>query len=386
MYNKATKYLYAHKYNKALAFFKKEPLEFKEKYLNMGNCYRALNDTDNALKCYLLAARERMPNAEGRYGQYALALNNLGLLSYALGKDSEALDFYTGALTINPLHYECIWNYSNALLRKYFSSDTPNADDWAKGWSMYEYRFKRENGAVRISSGLPRWDGVSSGNSICVLAEQGLGDKIMFGRYISYLRKYFKEIYVECHPSLDVFFSDYKICRVPTGEVCIPICSLAGQFGLVPENWLEGKFNAREFSGFNIGVVWSGSPTHANDRNRSCPSSYFSALSAYGNLYSLNPSARCGRNMVHIASNSWEETASSILGMDVVVSVDTSIVHLAGTLGVPCILVQPIQETDFRWGLGHSDTPWYKSVRIVNHTNWDVAFAEVAKILGEMNV
>lgn len=387
MYNKATKYLYAGKNSKALAFYKKEPLDFKEKFLNMGNCYRSLGDRENALACYLKAARVDMPDAEGRRGEYGLAYNNLGLLSYANGNDQEAIDFYIAALTVNPIHYEGIWNYANALLRKYFSSDSPSATDWANGWSMYEYRFKRENGAVKISTGLPRWNGISSGNSICVLAEQGLGDKIMFGRYIHLLKKYFKEIYVECHPSLDVFFSDFKICRVPTGEVSIPICSLAGHFGLISEKWLEGKFTARKFdSGLNIGVVWSGSTTHANDKNRSCPSSYFSALAKYGTLHSLNPSAKPAINVIPYSGDSWASTASTLLGLDVVISVDTSIVHLAGTLGVPCIMVQPKHETDFRWGLGHTDTPWYSSVRIVNHTNWDTAFSIVGKLLGEMHV
>lgn len=388
MYNKATKYLYAGKHAKALAFYKKEPLEFKEKYLNMGNCYKQLGDLDNALKCYLRAADASLPNAEGVRGEYALAYNNLGLLSYAMGNDDDAISFYKAALKLNPMHQEAIWNHANATLRRYFSSDAPNPVDWQVGWQLYEYRFKRENGAVRISCGvLPRWDGISSGDSICVIAEQGLGDKIMFGRYIHCLRSYFKTVYVQCHPSLDVFFSDFEICRDAVGSCYVPICSLAGHFGLVSEKWLEGKFNARDFgSGLNIGCVWSGSNTHANDRNRSCPSSYFSGLAKYGNLYSLNPGARPAKNVLAIGTKDWSSTASAILGLDVVVTVDTSIVHLAGTLGVPCIMVQPVVETDFRWGLGHSDTPWYKSVVIVNHTNWDTAFSIVGKLLGEMHV
>lgn len=382
MYNKGTKYLNAQKYDKALSCFKKEPLEFKEKYLNMGNCYRALDKPKEALKCYLKAADPLMPTSDSKYGEYALAYNNLGLLSYAQGNDDEAIDFYKAALRVDPLRNESIWNNANATLRKYFSSDEHDPKAWAEGWAMYEYRFKRETGAVRIDTTLPRWNGISSGESICVLTEQGTGDKIMFGRYIKYLRKYFKKIYVQCHPSLDVFFSDFEICRDVTGECSIPICSLAGIFGLVSESWLEGKFDATDFGGdFNIGCVWSGSATHANDRNRSCYSSYFSGLSKFGKLYSLNPAANPVRGIERLPGTSWGQTASAILGLDVVVSVDTSIVHLAGTLGVPCIMLQPRMETDFRWGLGRADTLWYKSVHVVNHTNWDVAFSKVAELL-----
>ncbi len=383
MYNKATKYLYAGKHEKALSFFKKEPLDFKEKFLNMGNCYRMLDQDQKALESYLKAASIEVPFSDGTYGEYPMAYNNLGLLSYSNGKDAEAIDFYLAALRIDAVYYDAIWNYGNALLRKYFSSLEPSAADWKLGWEMYEYRFKREIGAVVVSGGnIPRWDGISSGGSIVVLAEQGFGDKIMFGRYLKCLYKYFKTVYVQCHPSLDVFFSDFTVCRDAVADFSIPICSLAGHFGLMPANWLDGKFVAREFgSGLNIGCVWSGSKTHANDRNRSCHISYFSDLASLGNLYSITPDARAGRGITAIGSSSWAETCSTVLGLDVVVTVDTSIVHLCGTLGVPCIMIQPIKETDFRWGLGHSDTPWYPSVVIVSNNNWETAFKQVKELI-----
>lgn len=386
-YNKGTKYLFAGNYTKALQFFKREPLEFKEKYINMGNCYRYFNDLDKAEKCYLKANAVSMPAANGGVkGEYTLALNNLGLIEYARGNDALAIDYYKRALSIDPVYYDCLWNLGNATLRSYFSSPVGNAEEWKLGWTLYEYRFKRVN-PVAISTGLPRWDG-RNGQKIVVLTEQGLGDKIMFGRYISLLAAE-NDVYVQCHPSLDCFYDSYKIVRdcleVPDA-VSIPICSLAGHFGLVDEKWLAGKFVERKFSGFNIGCVWHGSATHANNRNRSCPSSYFSALAEYGNLYSITPDAKAAANVTALRPTEWSETASIVLGLDLVVTVDTSIVHLCGTLGVPCIMIQPLMETDFRWGLGHSDTPWYESVVIVeNNNSWDAAFAQVRKILDNVN-
>lgn len=383
-YNKGTKYLFAGNYKKALQFFKREELDFKEKYLNMGNCYRYLDDEANAERCYLLANKSDMPSSVGVHSDmYPLALNNLGLLEYSRGNDLLAIDYYKYALSIDPLYYDALWNLGNATLRKYFSSEVGDAADWKLGWELYDYRFKRGGGAVKIDKTASVWDGRSSGDSIVVLAEQGIGDKIMFGRYIKCLRKYFDKIYVQCHPSLDVFFSDFDIVRdVDVHMTSVPLCSLAGHFGMVEENWLDGKFVKKEFSGFNIGVVWSGSNTHVNDRNRSCPSHYFNALSTFGNLHSLNPDASVVKGINDTGSYDWSETASNILGMDLVISVDTSIVHLCGTLGVPCLVLQPLKETDFRWGLGHSDTPWYKSVMIIeNPGSWDAVFAEVRRVL-----
>lgn len=385
-YNKGTKYLFAGNYKKALQFFKKEELQFKELYLNMGNCYRYFGEFDAAERCYLLANRSDMPASNNvKTEMYPLALNNLGLLEYARGNDTLAIDYYRAALAIDPVYYDALWNLGNATLRRYFSSEVGLAEDWKLGWELYDYRFKRSGVAVKIDVGLPTWDGRTPGKSIVVLTEQGLGDKIMFGRYISCLYKYFDEVHVQCHPSLDCFYSDFKICRdifESGASVSVPLCSLAGHFGMVSENWLSDKFTAHDFGeGFHIGVVWAGSATHANTRNRNCPPGYFLDLGSYGKLWNLNVTGECP-GISNLNSKSWSETASYVLGLDLVVTVDTSIVHLCGTLGVPCIMMQPLSETDFRWGLGHTDTPWYKSVIIVdNPGSWDATFVTVKEIL-----
>lgn len=379
MYNRGTKYLNAGNYAKALACFKRETGEFKERYLNMGNCYKWFNDLDNAEKCYILANSSRVPFANGAYtDMYALALTNLGLVEYARGNDALACDYYVAALGRDPLHYDAMWNLGNAILRRHYSGESV---DVSLGWKLYEYRFKRSSGAVRIENTIATWDGVSSGSHIVVLTEQGLGDKIMFGRYLSCLRSLFSKVSVVCHESLDCLFSEYDCYRdaISSGaSVSVAICSLAGIFGDVSCDWLP-NFTPHDFGpGFHIGCVWSGSSTHANDRNRSVSRAYFNRLKSYGSLYSLNPAAK-GFGKLDISS--WSDTSSYILGLDVVVTVDTSIVHLAGSLGVPCIMVQPLHETDFRWGLGRSTTPWYPSVVIVNHSDFETAFSTVEELI-----
>lgn len=377
MYNRGTKYLQKNNYAKALQFLKKQEGSFKELYLNLGNAYRGLNDFTSAQKYYEKANDPSVPSIEtGKGGEYALALNNLGLMHYGIGDNLTAIKYYTRAIELNPSYQDAAWNYANAILRD---------SNCQVGWEMYEKRFSRESGAVVIDRGLPLWDG-SPVDSICVLTEQGLGDKIMFGRYIQYLREFASRVVVQCHPSLDIFYSDFEICRDAKSSGCsvgVPICSLAMYFGIKPENYLDGKFEARAFdeSKINIGVVWHGSTTHVNNHNRSCLSTYFSDLTRYGNVYSLAPDAPPAKGIIPLKPKTWAETASIVLGLDIVVTVDTSIVHLCGTLGVPCIMIQPKRETDFRWGNPGATNAWYKSVVVVPNTNWDDGFARVHKTM-----
>ena len=180
------KYYNSKNYKKALQCFK-QCVTTREVLLNMGNCYRELDLDSRALECYVRSAN-LSPEP------YPLALNNIGLMDYSSGDSHSAMTFYRAALTQDPLYMDAIWNYSCALLK---------STNCQEGWQHYEYRFKREHNAVKITQTLETWDGKTRGNSILVLAEQGLGDKIMFGRYLRCLERYFTHVVVLCHPSLN---------------------------------------------------------------------------------------------------------------------------------------------------------------------------------------
>jgi hypothetical protein len=367
--------LEAGKYTKAAQLFREQlqTNQFKECYLNLGNCYRYLNQDSKALECYLKAASGGVPFANGTYGPYPSALNNIGLLEYARNNLSVAEDFYRGALALDPLYGECIWNLGNCQLK---------GSNSVTGWDMYEYRFNRGAGSVVIDRTIPRWDGFSCGKSICVLTEQGTGDKIMFGRYLALLREYFAEVIVCCHPSLNCFYQGYRCVEVPQGEFSIPLCSLPRIFGVVSvANYLSGS--AHDFGpGRHIGVVAKGSKTHANDYNRSIETYQFARFSRYGKLYSLNPADKPHAKIASLQPRTWQETIDYVLGLDLVVTVDTSIVHLAGTLGIPCVMMQPSRDTDFRWGLPGVQNPWYKSVFVVdNYNSWDTTLDNAEKLV-----
>jgi hypothetical protein len=390
-YNKGTKYLEKGNFEKAVIFLKRELAinEFKECWLNLGNAYKRLGKMLDAFKCYQKAASD-IPYANGSFGEYSLAYSNLGLMYYAFGDDDKAIEYYRKALDLEPSLADAIWNYSSALLRKHCSGV---GVDIESAWQMYEFRFKRSN-AVSIQNDTEMWDGISFVDKIVVLAEQGFGDKIMFGRYIHCLKEYCNEVWVQCPPTLDSVFSDFKICRDAreSGGYGFPICSLAGRFGMVDGEWLRGKYSARDFYplDLNVGVEWAGSKTHANDLNRSVlPNRFTDMVKVDGStlgtglscvkLYSFRDKAIKG--IYPLACKTWEDTGKALAGLDLLITVDTSVAHMAGSMGVETWLLQPSVETDFRWGHGEKSI-WYPSVTIIqNNGNWDKVFAKVREML-----
>jgi hypothetical protein len=278
-----------------------------------------------------------------------------------------------------------IWNNSLALLR-----------DWCSGgalhkhaWKMHTYRFK----AVKAISPVSKiWTGEKV-DRLIVLAEQGIGDRLMYGRYLSLIDC--PEIWVQCDESMDCFFSDYKICRTVEESGCtvgVPIGNLAAIFGPVDGVWIprEKIWNHK----MTVVVEWAGSPTHKNDANRSCYGGYFSRLAKkFPSIKFINvrPDSNLLRYVDKVAG-SWSDTTRVVGGADLVISVDTSIVHLAGSMGVDCLMLQPTRDTDFRWGntktkaenhMAAEDNIWYSTVKVLENKGWETLFDEVEVLLRE---
>jgi hypothetical protein len=212
----------------------------------------------------------------------------------------------------------------------------------------------------------------------------------MWGRYLDSLSTLVDKLWVQCDPSLTVLFSKYNIClNASTTDAthAVAMCDLPGYFNsgvpIPAEGWLPDNLpTARVFryDKPNIGVVWSGSASHVNDAYRSVPMYRFHALAKYANLYSLSPDFTGSKHIKSLGIKNWSDTISALRGLDLVISVDTSVVHLAGTLGIETWLLQPYKETDFRWGTdaSGSDNVWYSSVRVFrNPQDWDFVFAQV---------
>jgi hypothetical protein len=387
-YNRGCGYMSKNNYAKALSFFKKETVLYKELYLNIGGCYKNLGEDQKAFDNYLLAADPAVPFYDGSFGPYDLALNNLGLMYYMTDRDDLAVEYYLRALEVNPKYHSCRWHLGISQYRQYLTT----RDETLKSEATinYDFRFYQANNTTRVDTTLPRWDGVSKGTSVVVLAEQGIGDKFQWLRYARLLEHYFDKVWIQIPECLHELYSDYNVV-VSVSETdathCVPLCSLTRYFDIddSPHNYLRRpephNFNTTKLK---IGIVATGSPSHLNDKNRSCGIHHF--LGLLDNdvvLYNLTPGARPVQGIESLDPKSWSETARYLCGLDLVISVDTSVVHLAGILGVPCWVLMPTKETDFRWGsaaLG-STNPWWPTVKVFRNPG---NFTQVFKVVKEL--
>jgi tetratricopeptide (TPR) repeat protein len=383
-FNRGTNYLNNKRYEKAIQFFKralkKSPV--KEVYLNTANCLAALDQDIEAARCYSLAADPNTPHFNGICGTYPTAVNNLGLMNYRYGNDQDAIDCYLECLEKEPLNWDCIWNYSNALLRQCCDG---LSTEWNTAWKMYSYRFKRSD-RTAIDPHFNLWNGIDRVKKLVVLHEQGQGDKLQFARYLKKLKDHCDEVVLQVEPELHSLFTDHG-WKVVWNEglydhldgVGVPWCSLAQHLGLEADpHWINcNLYQPHDFGKNNHWIIHnSGNPLHSNDRNRSCTWDNFKALEDLGKFYTLKPTGPSWINKLN--SKCWSETIGYLLGAKGLITVDTSVAHMAGSLGVKCWLLQPLKETDWRWGNTGKSTMWYPSVTVVrNPQSWKKTFEQV---------
>jgi tetratricopeptide (TPR) repeat protein len=322
----------------------------------------------------------------------AEAWNNLGKLFLALRQPSEAQRACEVALALKPGLNDAIWNRSIASL---------TLGNLANAWAGFESR-----GTARHSS-IPRWRGeVLTGKNLLIHAEQGVGDVIQFVRYYGQVQA--DHITLECHPELLSLLTGLNC--VPFGtefsnfDFQIPLMSLPGFFGTSVETIparipyiqanpdLIEKWNRRMVApdhSLMVGVVWAGNPRHKNDRNRSIDPGMFQPLSLLNDVsfYCLQQrpqsqqAAATGISFAGIFDQlTWPDTAAILMNLDLVITVDTAVAHLAGALGRPVWTLLPYAP-DWRWMLDRSDSPWYSTMRLFRqpHLNdWQSVMGTVA--------
>lgn len=286
--------------------------------------------------------------------------------------------------------------------------------DYPAGFALAEARYAIAEAAHSISPWLtakPRWQGEPlAGKRLLVHAEQGLGDAVMMARYLPRLVAQGAEVLVDCRPPLHALFAEnFPDCHLLVGEVGRSIeapfdlwtgmMSLPHHFGAMVDGfparagYLRPPAEAAAYwrvrvaelapTQPRIGLCWSGNPVHPADRRRSLP---FALLAAHlpGSLrfFALQtevPSARPA-SLIDLSEElmTLADTAALIDEMDLVITVDSSPVHLAGALGKPTWLLLP-HRYEWRWGMGGEENPWYDSVRVLRQAtpgDWEGVLAE----------
>lgn len=279
------------------------------------------------------------------------------------------------------------------------------------GWKEFEWRWKA-GGVSATPFPQPPWDGSPlGGRRILLWAEQGLGDSIQFIRYAKLVRRAGGTVLVECQPELaGLLGSALGVDQVvpygsalPDFDVHLPLQSLPRVLGTTLETIPAGapylsvdpalaerwRVRVGQADAFRVGLAWAGNPNHVNDHNRSMPGEYFGALGEVPDcaLLNLQVGPRAGElaGVTNLGQEFQDctDAAAAILSLDLVISVDTMVAHLAGALGKP-VWTLLSTEADYRWLLGREDSPWYPTMRLFRQArpgDWREVMARVAEAL-----
>ncbi len=331
---------------------------------------------------------------------------NLGVVLHMTGKLKDAVVSLNRAVELSPGGALGRLNLAFALLA---------LGDFARGWPAFEWRrFASRERLAQHSIRLPEWNGCSlTGQRIVVICEEGLGDSIQFVRYARLLARRGAKVIVECQaPLVPLFRSACGVSQtvargqpLPECDMYVRMMSLPGVFNTsvstIPQNvpYLKAErdrvlwWKPRITGKLKIGIAWQGNRMHVSDRFRSFRLKMIKPLSHVcdARLYSLQKGA--GSEQVNEVDfpvvpfesalddcNAFLDTAAMIMNLDLVVTSDTSVAHLAGALGVPVWLALSASP-DWRWLTRRSDSPWYPSMRLFRQDRlgeWEPVFERIA--------
>ncbi len=379
------------KYGKALDCYKK--------YLDIVSDYAPEATPALIRSAYILSKLGQIEKARKLYDKYLkdddlkeLAFIELGNSKLRSGYAADALSFFDNALKIRPDAVEL--HYAKAHCQLLLG-------DFKNGWEEYEWRIKKSEFSSRNLKKPRLIDQDIKGKKILVYTEQGLGDTIQFVRYLSMLKAKGAFVIFECSEYLFKLLKDFPgfdqridITGVSEDELDydyqIPILSLPYYFKSDIESipckipYIEVDKSKKErwekvivpSEKLKIGIAWAGSPKHGGDRQRSCPLEKFQpvierddvevySMQLGPGLYQLEEQ----KNIINLKEYNTDltEAAAAIANLDLIISVDTSIVHLAGALGKAVWVLLPMFP-DWRWMLGRDDTPWYPTMKLYRQT------------------
>lgn len=352
---------------------------------NMCEIYRGAGRLDDALRVGKRAV-ELSP-------QDSRAFFNLALIHYERLELDEAVAVSDQALALDPEFAEAHFEKAEALLL---------AGRMAEGWESYEWRFKLKQAEGMLpKTDKPQWDGAPlPPGRLLIIADQGFGDCIQFSRLLPWLVERAPAPILACsHDLVPLLRQHAGLGKIITSwehagayDCYIPLSGLPRLAGITTENipdtgaylsvkpqlierWREKLARLAPPGKRRIALVWAGRPTHKNDRKRTLKLSQFAPLFALpdiavltvqkgeqiaqaGSYYGAAPLLNLGPEI-----NDFLDTMAILKNVEHLVTIDTSVAHIAGAIGVPTSLVLP-HAPDWRWLLGRDDTPWYRSVRL----------------------
>ena len=353
---------------------------------NYGNALRDFGRVDEAIEALRTAVRLD-PNLPDATGNLALALATRGDLD-------AALPWYDRAVALNPRGAEARLNRAVAWLA---------SGDFARGLPEYEWRFGTEQ--MRGYAPLPGtpWRRESlAGKSIAVQCEQGLGDAMQFSRLATRLYAQGATVTLIAPPTLKRLLQSVAgVDRVvgqgdplPATDFVTALMSLPLLTGLdvgsipnsvpsltaPPEAVEAWRAKLSGVSGLKIGVAWQGNPNHVGDRFRSVPLRQFAPLAAVPGVSLISLQLGSGREQLARTDfpiqdlfdpepRDFAETAGLIEHLDLVISVDSAVAHLAGCLARPVWVLLPVN-ADWRWLRDRPDSPWYPTARLFRQTTF----------------
>ena len=366
--------------------------------VNLGTVFGMRRQWDDALACYGRAL-EMSPDC-------AEAMNNRGNVLHSIGRFNDAEIDFEQAISIDPEYADPHLNLGLQLLMQ---------GRWTEAWPEFEWRWRTpQMEPFRRTFIEPQWDGSPQpGATLLVHAEQGLGDTLNFIRYAPLVAERVGKLVLESQPSLvplmvgmegiDAVVAQTEV--LPPFDLHVPLLSLPGIFGTTPETVpLAGPYLRPPAGihvplpagdGLKVGLVWAGNPRNPFDPSRTAGLARLKALLDVPDciFYSL----QYGEPGDQIAAEGMQDkihdlrplltdfaaTAILVEQLDVVISICTSVAHLAGALGAETWVILS-QDADWRWMRDRNDSPWYSSVRLFRQReldNWLELAGRVAEAL-----
>lgn len=356
--------------------------------VNLGTCLHEIGDREGAAHYLGLAARHAPGNGTYRR-RLATAYGEAGRFADA---ETELL----AALAVDP---------DDGLSQLALADIRLSSGRYAEGWPLLAARARQHGVVPPVNVNFPEWRGEPlEGRSILVWVEQGLGDKIQMARFANQLKdRGAARVTLGCNPELAALFSTLRgadqlvpirrdqSVQVDTHDFWSRYFSLPEHLGITLDNlptepylaapgdrraqWRnfrpEASFAGARRPGARVGLTWQASPTGFNAANKGMAEADARRLLDRGAI-SLRPQ--------DTGATDFADTAAIIEGLDLVISIDTSVAHLAGALGKRCWTLLPYVHCDWRWLRDRSDSPWYPSLRLYRQArprDWSATLDQV---------